>query len=102
MDALEVAARDRRVARHARADREHDRVVLVAELGSGDVDADVHAEAKLHAFVGELREPPHDDVLLDLEVRDAEANEPTAGLVALEDGDEMPGAVELLCGCKAG
>ncbi len=84
VDAAELAARHRQVARDARAGRDHDRVELRPQLVGGDVDADVDAEAELDALGGELLDAPLDDPLLDLEVRDAEAHEPAAGLVALE------------------
>ena len=56
-----------------------------AKLVCRHVDADVDAEAELDPLGRELLDAPLDDVLLDLEVRDAEADEPAARLVALED-----------------
>src|SRR5207302_7851697 len=56
----------------------------------------VDAEAELDALLGELRQRPLDDVLLDLEVRDAEPEQAAARFVALEDGHRVPHAVELL------
>ena len=85
MDAVELAARHRQVARHAGAGRDHDRVERVAQLVGVDVDADVDAEPELDALGLELLDPPLDDPLLDLEVGDAEADEPAGGLVALVD-----------------
>ena len=102
MDALELAARDRQVARHARADRQHDGVELGAQLVAGHVDADVDAAAQLDALVDELLHAPLDDPLLDLEVRHAEAHEPAGGLVALEQDDAVAGAAQLLRGGHAG
>ncbi len=96
MHAAELASRHRQVARDARADREHDRVELRRKLRRIDVDADVDAEAELDALGRHLREPPLDDGLLDLEVRDAEAQQPAAGLVALEHRDRVSRARELL------
>ena len=68
--AAELAAGHAQVARDARAGGEHDGVEALAQLGRVDVPADVDAEAKLDALVGELREASLDDVLLDLEVGD--------------------------------
>ena len=96
--AVELAARHRQVARHARARREHDGVVALEQLGRLDVDADVDAVAELDALLGELAEAPLDDGLLDLEVGDAETEKPAARLVALEHGDGVPRAVQLLRG----
>ena len=67
-----------------------------AQLLDGDVAADVDAEAELDALGRELLDPALDDPLLDLEVRNAEADEPAACLVALEHGHRVPGARELL------
>src|SRR5581483_1133061 len=78
-------------ARDARPDAEDARVEAVEVVG-----AHVDAEAELDALVGELRDPALDDVLLDLEVRDAEAQQTAAGLVPLEQGHRMSGAIELL------
>ena len=94
--AVELASGHGQVARHARADGEHDRVEALAQLRGVDVAADVDAEAKLDALLGELREAPLDDVLLDLEVGDAEAEQAAAGFVALEHGHRVTGAVQLL------
>ena len=96
MDPGEVATRHRQIARHARADREHDRVEARAHLVGLDVDTDVDADAEDDALVRELTQPPLDDPLLDLEVGHAEAHEPAPGLVALEHRDVVAGAVQLL------
>ena len=71
-------------------------MVALAQLRDVEIGADVDAEAELDALLRELRQPPLDDVLLDLEVRDAEPEQATARLVALEDGHRVPRAVELL------
>ena len=92
----ELAARHRQVAWHARAGRDDDRVELRAQLVGGEVDADVDAVAELDPLGGELLDAPLDDPLLDLEVRDAEPDEPAARLVALEHRHRMAGAVQLL------
>src|SRR5207248_2511318 len=96
MHAAKLAPFDRQVARHACTDCEHDRVVALAQLRDVEIDADVDAEAELDALLRELREAPLDDVLLDLEVRDAEPEQAAARLVALEDGHRVSRAVELL------
>ena len=89
MHAVELAAGHRQVARDARAGREHDGVVPLAQLADADVDADVDAEAKLDALGDELLDAPLDEPLLDLELRNAEADEPAGRLVALVDDDVL-------------
>ena len=96
VDAAELAPLDREIARDPRAGGNDDRVVRRAELGSRDVDADLDAVPEPHALGFELREAPLDQALLDLELGHTEADEPTGGLVALEDRDGMSGARELL------
>ncbi len=102
MNAVELAARDRQVARHARARGHDERVELLAQLVGRDVGADVHAAAQLHALGHELLHAALDDALLDLEVGHAEAAQAAGGLVALEEDDAMPGAAQLLGGRHAG
>src|SRR4029077_20222412 len=85
VDAVEAAPFDGQVARDARADRDHRRIEARELCGVLDLDA----VAELDSLVLELLEAPVDDGLLDLEVGDAEAHQAAAGLVALEDGDEM-------------
>ena len=63
----------------------------LAQLVGVDVDPDLDAVAELDALGLELLHAPLDDPLLDLEVGDAEAHEPAAGLVALVDGDVVAG-----------
>ena len=101
VDAVELAAGDRQVARHARAGGDHDRVVLGPQLRRIDVTADVDAVLEPHALGDQLLEPALDHPLLDLEVRHAEAHEPAAGLVALVHGHGVAGAPQLLGGGQA-
>src|SRR5438067_12312689 len=54
------------------------------------------ADLELDTLLGHLLEPPFDDVLLDLELGHAEAEQPAAGLVALEDRVRVTAAVQLL------
>ena len=68
----------------------------LAQLLRRDVDADIDAVAERDALGLELLHPPLDEPLLDLEVGDAEAQEPAARLVALVDRHLVAGARELL------
>ena len=61
MDALELAARDRQVARLLGAAREHDRVVVGEQLLGRQVDADMGAVMEGHAFAFHLRDAEVDD-----------------------------------------
>ena len=61
MNAVELAARDRQVARDARAGREHERVVALAQLGDVDVATDVGAEDERDPFGRELLDAALDE-----------------------------------------
>ncbi len=93
MHAAELTAGHRQVARDARADREHDRVVGGAELVERH---HVDAEPELDPLGAQLLDPALDEALLDLELRNAEANESAGRLVALVDDHLLTGAHELL------
>ncbi len=96
MDTVELAARHRQVARDARAGGDHDGVVRRAQLLDIDVRAHVDAEPELDALGAQLVDTALDEPLLDLELRHAEAHEPTGRLVALVDDDALPRPCELL------
>ena len=96
MHAVELAARDGQIARHARPDGEHDRVVARAELLGLDVAADVDAETELDPLRAQLLDATLDEALLDLELGHAEANEAARGLVALVHDHCLAGARKLL------
>ena len=91
MDAFELTPGDGQVARHARADGEHDGVEP-ADIFGRHVDA----ESELNTLLRHLSEAALDERLLDLEVGNAEAQETAARLVAFEDRHGMPRTVELL------
>ena len=97
VDALELAALDRQVARLGRAAAEADGV----ELGRG-APAAVMSTPTLVAGPEDdplglhLLEPAVEVPLLHLEVGDAVAEQAADPVGALEDGDRVPGAGELL------
>ena len=91
VDPVELAPRNRQVARYTRTGAQHGRV----ERGE-IVRMHVGPESELDSFFGELLDAPLDDVLLDLEVGHPEAQEAAACLVALEDRDGVACAVQLL------
>ena len=96
--AFELAAGRREVAWHARADGEHDRVEALAELRR----VRLNAEAKFNPLFGELDEAALDDMLLDLEIGHAEAEQAAACFVALEHGHGVTGSIQLLSAGEAG
>src|SRR6478752_1268031 len=102
VDAGELSPGHEQVARDARAGGHDDRVVLGAELGDVDVDADFDTEPELDALGGELSDAALDELLLDLELRHAEAHKATGRLVALVDRHPLACARELLGARKAG
>src|SRR4051794_39008927 len=102
MDAVEVTARHGQVARYARARGDDHGVVVGRELGDGEVDADLDAEAELHSLCHQLPDAALDELLLDLELRHAEAHESAGGLVALEDGHLLARTRKLLGAGEAG
>ena len=102
VDAAELTTGDREVPRRAGADREHDGVEPVPELGAGEGLADLDAVAEDGALALHLAQPAVEVLLLHLELGDAVAQQ-AAGLVgALVDRDRVPGAGQLLRGREAG
>ena len=66
-----------------------------AQLVDADVDADVDAGAELDPFLRQQVEPAIEEALLELELRDAVAQQAADAIGALEDGDPVPGAIQL-------
>jgi hypothetical protein len=87
---------------HARADRQHDGVVALAQLGGGEAGADVDPVLEPHALGLEQPDPAVDVPLLELEVGHAEAQQAAGALVAFVDHDLVPGAVQVRRGGQAG
>ena len=102
VDAVELAPRDRQIARLARAAAEHDRVETRSEARRRHVDADVHRGAKGDPFGLHLIDAPIDEVLLHLEVGDAVAKQAANAIVALEQRDVVALARQLLRGGQPG
>src|SRR5581483_10573563 len=96
VNALELAARHRQVTRDGGADAQQDGVELLAQNVDSEVAADVDAGPEDHAFVLHLLHPALDDVLLDLEVRDAQAQQAADVVLALKDRHRVAGTVDLL------
>ena len=96
MHAVELPAGHRQIARHARAGGQHDRVEPLAQLLHAHVASHLHAAAQLHALRAQLLDAPLHHGLLDLEVRHAEAHEPSDRLVALEQRHAVARPAQLL------
>src|SRR5581483_2421080 len=102
MDALKLAPGDRQVARLFTAAGQHDSVVLLYQLVSRDVYADVRIVVKGYAFRLHLFDAAVDVDLLHLEIGNAVAQQ-AAGLgPTLVDMHVVTGARELLRAGKPG
>ncbi len=97
VDALEIAAGDRQIARLSGAAAENNGVVLGAELVAGDVDTRVDAGSEADTLGTHLVDAPIDEVLLHLEVGNAVTQKAADAVVALEHRHVVTLAGELLC-----
>ena len=96
MDAIELAAFDRQIARLFGAAGEHHGIVFLPQLFDRHLDTDLHVVMEGNALGFHLGDAAVDVVLFHLEVRDA-VTEQAAGLtVLLIEVDVMPGSGELL------
>ena len=102
VDALQLAAGHHEVARLAGPHGQADGVEASAQVAGGDVLADVHAGLELHALGRHLGQAAVEDVLVQLEVRDAVPQQPADAVVLLEDRHVVAGAGELLRRGQAG
>src|SRR5690606_35125485 len=102
VDALELAAGHRKVARGGRADRQDDGVVALAQRGGRHVAADLDAGAELGALRAHLLDAAVDVPLLHLELGDAVPQQAADAVGPLVDGDGVAGPGQLLGGGQAG
>ena len=102
LDTPGLTAGDGQVARRGGATRQHDGIERRRELGGGVVHADMDARAELHALRSHELEATVQDVLAQLEVGDAVAEETADPVGALEDGHRVAGAIELIGGSQPG
>ena len=103
MDAAELAARDRQVARPRSAPMASTTASYRSRSWSPvSVGADVDAGAEDRALAAHLVEPPVEVLLLHLELGDAVAQQPADLVGPLVDRDGVTGAGELLGGGQAG
>ena len=96
MDALEIAAGHRQIARLFGAAGQHNGVVIIEQLLYLDIDADIGAVMEHHAFSLHLRDAPVDVMLLHLEVGNAVAQKAAGLRPSLVDMNVVAGARELL------
>src|SRR5258708_1466159 len=96
VDAVQVAPRNREVARLFRSSGQCDRVELGQQPLGGNGHADMRAGANLHALRAHLLDTAVDEVLLHLEIGNAVAQQPADAIALLEERHVMAGARELL------
>ena len=101
LDASKLATREHEVAVALCARREDDRIDAVAEFFKRKVATNVDAGGELDSFGLQLLEAAIDQLLLELEVGDAVAQESAKLVGALEDGHAVAFADELLGAGKA-
>src|SRR5580658_5334498 len=102
VDAFELAAGDRQVARMLRAAAQQDRVLFLLERLHIHIHANVRIANEGHAFVAHLLDAAVDDVFFELEVGNAVAEQAADAVVLLVDRDGVSGAAQLLRGGQAG
>ena len=100
--AQQVTARDGQITRNQGSRRDHDRVVSRLEVAPADVLPDLDSSPEARALRLHLREARLDLLLLHFEIRDAVAQKSANAIVALIDGDGVPGARQLLRRGEAG
>ena len=96
MHAAQLAAGHAQLARLLRAAGEQHGVELVAQLRDVQIAADVDAGLEVHALGLELAKAEVEHLLLQLEVGDAVAQQPTDAVVLLEHDDGVAEAAQLL------
>ena len=90
-----------KVARRRRSAGQDDGVEIAFQLLGILVDADVAAGPEGHAFLAHQRQPALQPALFQLEFRNAVAEEAADAIGALQHGDQVAGAVQLVGGCEA-
>ena len=101
VNALQFASGDAQVARAFGAAAEQERVEVAAQVVDRDVLTDVGAGHELDAFGGELLDAAVHQMLLELEVGNAVAQQAPDAVGLFENGDLVSGAAQLLRGSKA-
>ena len=96
--ALQLASRDIQIARLLRAARQQDGVELAPQVFHRNIPAHVRIGLELHPFGAHLLQPPVDQVLLHLEIRNAVAQQSADTVALFEHRDVVPGARQLLRG----
>ena len=75
---------------------------VAPQLADRHVDADVGVGAELDALLAHQREPPLEPPLFELELRNAVAEQAADAIGALEHGDRVAGAIQLIGRGEAG
>ena len=98
MDALQLAARNRQVARPLAAARQQHRIEVVHQRLHGQVHAHMRVGHKRHALLAHLPDAPVEQVFLQLEVGNPIAHQPADAVVLLIHRHRVAGPAQLLCG----
>ena len=101
VNAFELAAGNRQIARLLGAAAEQDGVVVFGERFDGHIDADMRVGQERDALGAHLVDAAVDHMFFELEVGNAVAQQAADAVVLLEDGDRVPGAAQLLRGSEA-
>ena len=101
VDAVQLAAGNRQVARLGGPAAQHDGVKLLAQVGSGQVAANLHAGMKLDAGTAHQVDAAIHQGLLQLHVRNAVHQQSADAVGTLVHGNQVAGAVELIGACQA-
>ena len=100
VDAIEFAARNLHIARHAGANSHNHSIVTIAQLIPRDVLADFHAGAEAGAFGFHLLDTAVNQTLFELKVRNAVTHQATESIILFVDNHGVAGAGQLLCHSK--
>ena len=96
MDAVQLTAGDRQVARPGGPAAQHDRVELLAQIGPGQVAANLDAGMKLDAGAAHQVDAAIHQMFFQLHVGDAVHQQPADAVGAFVHRDQVAGAVELI------
>ena len=102
MNAGELTPRHRQIPGHRRAAREHDGLKSLAHLGERHVDADIGLRPEHDAFLLHQAQPAIEVFLFELEFRNAVAEQSADAIGALEHGDPVARAIQLIGGRQSG
>ena len=92
MDPFQLASGDVEIARLLCASGKHNRIEVMPQILDGDIFAHLRAGNEFHALGGHLFQAAIDEVLLQLELRNAIAQQAADAVRFFVDGDGVSGA----------